>query len=59
MKTRLTMRVALALGLPGAARVAGRYRRLAREVLASAGHEAGRGNIISAAGFLVLWVVGF
>lgn len=58
MKTRLTMRAALALGLPGAARAAGRYHRLTRAMLVQAGHEAGRGNVVTATVLLVLYLAG-
>lgn len=56
MKTRLTMRAALALGLPAVARGIGRLRRWHGDVLTRAGHEAGKGNVVSAAGLVVLWL---
>ncbi|KQQ39141.1 hypothetical protein ASF58_22890 [Methylobacterium sp. Leaf125] len=57
MKTRLTMRAALALGLPAVARGLGRLQRLRCRLLDEAGHEAGRGNIISATILVALYVV--
>ena len=48
MKTRLTMRAALALGLPAVARGVGRLKRIRRALLQDAGHEAGRGNVLTA-----------
>lgn len=57
MKTRLTMRAALALGLPAVARGMGRLNRLRSRVLQEAGHEAGRGNIITATVLVALYVV--
>ena len=48
MKARLTMRAALALGLPSLARGIGRMRRASRDLLDRAGHEAGRGNVLTA-----------
>ena len=58
MKARLTMRAALALGLPAVARGIGRTRRVYRDLLARAGHEAGRGNVVTAAGLLALYLAG-
>lgn len=58
MKARLTMRAALALGLSPVARNIGRGRRWCRALLDRAGHEAGRGNIVTAAGLVVLYIVG-
>jgi hypothetical protein len=57
MKTRLTMRAALALGLPAVARGVGRLKRLRCALLHEAGHEAGRGNVITAAVLVALYVV--
>ncbi|MDR7039860.1 hypothetical protein J2X36_004638 [Methylobacterium sp. BE186] len=57
MKARLTMRAALALGLPAVARGLGRLRRWHRDLLARAGHEAGRGNVLTAAGLLLLYAL--
>ncbi|GEP07390.1 hypothetical protein [Methylobacterium oxalidis] len=54
MKIRLTMRTALALGLPALARGLGRLRRWQRDLLARAGHEAGRGNVLTAAVLLLV-----
>lgn len=58
MKYRLTMRAALALGLSPVARNIGRGRRWCRSLLDRAGHEAGKGNVITAAGLLALYMVG-
>lgn len=49
MKARLTMRAALVLGMPALARGVGRIRHMQRALLSRAGHEAGRGNILTAA----------
>lgn len=57
MKTRLTMRAALALGLPAVARDIGRMKRLRCGLLTEAGHEAGRGNVITATVLVALYVV--
>lgn len=57
MKTRLTMRAALALGLPAVARGVGRLKRLRCALLRDAGHEAGRGNVITATVLVALYVV--
>jgi len=57
MKTAATMRAALALGLPSSvARGVGRMRRLHRVLLARAGHEAGRGNVITAAVLVAVYL---
>ncbi len=58
MRTRFTMRAALAFGLPAVARNIGRARRWSRGLLKQAGHEAGRGNVVTAAGLLIFWMVG-
>ena len=58
VKARLTMRAALALGLPAVARGVGRLRRWHREVLARAGHEAGRGNVVTAVVLVSVYLVG-
>lgn len=58
MKTRLTMRAALALGLPSLARGIGRMRRAGRALLDRSGHEAGRGNMVTAAALVVLYLAG-
>lgn len=47
MKTRLTMCTAL-----------GRARRWLHNVLSRTGHEAGRGNVVTAFGLLLLYAVG-
>lgn len=52
------MRAALAFGLPAVARNIGRARRWSRGLLKQAGHEAGRGNVVTAAGLLIFWMVG-
>lgn len=50
MKTAATMRATLALGLPSSIALGlGQMRRLHRVLLARAGHEAGRRNVITAA----------
>lgn len=59
MKTRLTMRGALALGLPSVAYGVGRLSRMRRDLLARAGHEAGRGNVVTATVLVALYVVAF
>lgn len=56
MKTRLTMRAALALGLPSLARGIGRMRRASRSILDGAGHEAGRGNVLTATVLVALYL---
>lgn len=57
MKTRITMRAALALGLPAVARGLGRLKRIRCALLRDAGHEAGRGNIITATVLVALYMV--
>ena len=57
MRTRLTMRASLALGLPTVARGIGRLRRLHRDVLARAGHEAGRGNVVTATVLVAVYLL--
>ncbi|MCJ2034731.1 hypothetical protein [Methylobacterium sp. J-068] len=57
MKTRLTMRAALALGLPAVARGLGRLKRMRCALLRDAGHEAERGNVITATVLVALYVV--
>ena len=57
MKSRITMRAALALGLPAVARGLGRLKRIRCALLRDAGHEAGRGNIITATMLVALYVV--
>lgn len=57
MKTRTTMRAALALGLPAVARGLSRLKRIRYALLRDAGHEAGRGNVITAAVLVALYVV--
>lgn len=52
------MRVALAFGLPSLARGIGRMRRAGRVLLDRSGHEAGRGNVVTAAAFVVLYLTG-
>lgn len=59
MKLAATARLSLALGQPrGVAFGLMRLRAIQRQVLAQAGHEAGKGNVITAAGLLVLWLAG-
>lgn len=55
MKTRLTMRAALALGLPAVARGMGRLNRMRCSLLAQAGHEAGCGNVVTATVLIALY----
>ena len=57
MTTRLTMRAALAFGLPSLARGIGRMRRASRNILDGAGHEAGRGNVLTATVLVALYLV--
>jgi len=57
MRTRLTMRAALALGLPTVARGVGRLKRLRCALLQDAGHEAGRGNVLTATVLVALYMV--
>jgi len=57
MKTSLTMRAALALGLPAVARGVGRLKRLRSALLHDAGHEAGRGNVITATVLVAFYMV--
>lgn len=58
MKARLTMRAALALGLASVARNIGRARRVGRAMLAHAGQEARKGNLLPAALLIGLFIVG-
>ena len=57
MKTQITMRAALALGLPAVARSLGRLKRIRCALLRDAGHEAGRGNVITATVLVALYMV--
>ncbi|MER2250863.1 hypothetical protein ABS772_13160 [Methylorubrum podarium] len=57
MKTRLTMRAALALGRPSLARGISRMRRTSRDILNGAGHEAGQGNVLTAKVLVALYLV--
>ena len=57
MKARLTMRAALAFGMPAVARGLGRLRRLQCALLARAGSEAARGNVVTAAVLVGLYVL--
>ncbi|KQP81113.1 hypothetical protein ASF60_22350 [Methylobacterium sp. Leaf113] len=57
MKTRIAMRAALALGLPAVARGLGRLKCLRCKLLPEAGHEAGRGNVVTATVLVALYVV--
>ena len=53
------MRAALALGLPAVARGIGRLNRIRRDLLNRAGHEAGRGNVVTATVLVAFYVVAF
>ncbi len=57
MKTRPTMRAALALGLPALARGVGRLRRLRCALLQDAGHGAGQGNVLTTTVLAALYMV--
>lgn len=57
MKTRITMRAALALGFPAVARGLGRLTRMRYALLRDAGHEVGRGNVITATVLVALYTV--
>lgn len=57
MKTRLSMRTALVLGLPDVARNIGRARRWWRALPALAEHEAGKGNVVMALGLLAFYAL--
>lgn len=57
MKTRITMRAALALGLYAVARGLGRIRRIRCALLRDAGHETRWGNIITATIPVALYLV--
>ena len=57
MKTRITMRAALALGLPAVARGLGRLKRMRCALLRDAGHEAGRGNVVGASILVILYAL--
>ena len=50
------MRAALVLGLPAVARGLGRLKRMRCDLLTRAGHEAGRGNVITATVLVALYV---
>ncbi len=59
MKTAATARLSLALGQPrGVAFGLMRLRAIRRQVLAKAGHEAGKGNVVTAAALVVLYLAG-
>ncbi|CAA2108973.1 hypothetical protein MBUL_04466 (plasmid) [Methylobacterium bullatum] len=57
MKLRLTQRAAVSLGHDDLARFLGRARRWRREVLKRAGHEASKGNVITAAVLVAAYIV--
>lgn len=57
MKTRITMRSTLALGLPAVARGVRRLKRIRCTPLRETGHEAGRGNVITATVLVALYMV--
>lgn len=56
MKTRLTMRAALALGLPSLARGIGRMRRARRSFLSRAEQEASQGDVVAATVLVALYL---
>ncbi|KMO20719.1 hypothetical protein [Methylobacterium platani] len=59
MKIATTARLSLALGQPhGVAFGLMRLRAIQRQVLARAGHEAGKGNVVTAAVLIVLYLAG-
>ncbi|KMO39309.1 hypothetical protein VQ02_10230 [Methylobacterium variabile] len=59
MKLATTARLSLALGQPrGVAFGLMRLRAIQRQVLARAGHEAGKGNVVTAAALILLWLAG-
>lgn len=59
MKTAATARLSLALGQPrGVAFGMMRLRAIRRQVLNRAGHEAGKGNVITATALIVLYLAG-
>ncbi|AWB26173.1 hypothetical protein DA075_35470 (plasmid) [Methylobacterium currus] len=59
MKSAATARLSLALGLPRSAALGvARLRVIRRRVLVQAGHEAGRGNVVTATVLLVLYLAG-
>ncbi|MCJ2131276.1 hypothetical protein [Methylobacterium sp. E-045] len=57
MKLRLTQRAAVSLGYSDMARFLGRARRWRCSLLKRAGHEVGRGNVITAAVLVAVYVV--
>jgi hypothetical protein len=59
MKLRLTQRAALSLGYNDIARFLSRARRWRCNRLKRAGHEAGRGNVITAAVLVSVYVAAF
>ncbi|MCC0808709.1 hypothetical protein FPV16_21295 [Methylobacterium sp. W2] len=56
MKLRLTQRAALAFGYSDMARGIGRLQRWQRGILSRAGHEVGRGNVITAAVLVAVYM---
>ncbi|MHC1998850.1 hypothetical protein ACYQR9_00075 (plasmid) [Methylobacterium sp. CM6241] len=57
MKLRLTQRAAVSLGYSDIARLLGRARRWRCNLLKRAGHEVGRGNVITAAVLVAAYTV--
>ncbi|TGD91408.1 hypothetical protein [Methylobacterium nonmethylotrophicum] len=58
MKLAATARLSLALGQPRSVAFGlMRLRAMQRRILAEAGHEAGKGNVLTATGLLVLWLL--
>ena len=59
MKLATTARLSLALGQPrSVAYGLMRLRAIRRQVLTRAGHEAGQGNVVTAAVLIVLYLAG-
>ncbi len=58
MKIATTARLSLALGQPHGVASLMRLRAIQRQVLARAGHEAGKGNVVTAAVLIVLYLAG-
>lgn len=59
MKLATTARLSLALGQPrGVAFGMMRLRVIRRRVLTRAGHEAGKGNVVTAAALILLYLAG-
>ncbi len=59
MKTAATARLSLAIGQPRSVAFGlMRLRAIRRQMLAKAGHEAGKGNVVTATALLVLYLAG-